>query len=136
MDRIDWRGMFKRVVTRMRDSGESQEMGARWMAEEASNAVFALTEENKRLRAMVDFSIWKPIEMAPQDGTPILVGHEHAVFSAWWELDGSRTDTNHPAWVDGVTNNFDDYTTYEPTHWMPLPAPPVSSLPADNGRAE
>ncbi len=98
------------------------------MAEEASNAVFALTEENKRLRSMVDFSIWKPIEMAPQDGTPILVGHEHAVFSAWWELAGSRTDTNHPAWVDGVTNSFDDYIAYEPTHWMPLPAPPVSPL--------
>ncbi|TLX12105.1 hypothetical protein [Rhizobium sp. MHM7A] len=50
-DRIDWRGMFKRVVTRMRDAGESQEMGARWMAQEASAAVFDLTEENKRLRA-------------------------------------------------------------------------------------
>jgi hypothetical protein len=42
--------MFKRVLTRMREAGESTEMGARWMATEADSAVFDLLEENKRLR--------------------------------------------------------------------------------------
>lgn len=38
MSTIKWRQMFKDVCNRMRDGGESQEMGARWMAEKASAA--------------------------------------------------------------------------------------------------
>jgi hypothetical protein len=72
---------------------------------------------------------WRPIETAPKDGTPVLVGHEQAVFSAWWEKDGTQTNTNHPGWVDGTTNSYEEYTTYEPTHWMPLPAPPATATP-------
>lgn len=41
MTEIDWRSMFKTVLNRMREAGESNEMGARWMATEASNAVYA-----------------------------------------------------------------------------------------------
>ena len=38
---IDWRSMFKGVLSRMREAGESNEMGARWMAHEADSAVYA-----------------------------------------------------------------------------------------------
>jgi hypothetical protein len=64
-DKIDWRGMFKRVVARMRETGESNEMGARWMAEEANTAVFNITEENKRLREIEEALI------APESGVGI-----------------------------------------------------------------
>jgi hypothetical protein len=50
MSKIDWRAMFKGVLSRMRDAGESNEMGARWMATEAEAAVYALTAERDRLR--------------------------------------------------------------------------------------
>jgi hypothetical protein len=50
MSKIDWRSMFKGVLSRMRDAGESNEMGARWMATEADAAVYELTAERDRLR--------------------------------------------------------------------------------------
>lgn len=42
MTKIDWRTMFKDVLARVRVAGESNEMGARWMATEADNAVHGL----------------------------------------------------------------------------------------------
>jgi hypothetical protein len=62
---------------------------------------------------------WQDILTAPKDGTSILAAHCDAVFDAWW---GGN------AWVDGETNEWGDYITLSPTHWMPLPAPP----PKDN----
>lgn len=38
---IDWRSMFKDVLSRMRNAGESNEMGARWMSTAANEAVAA-----------------------------------------------------------------------------------------------
>jgi hypothetical protein len=49
MSKIDWRSMFKGVLSRMRDAGESNEMGARWMATAADAAVYDLTAERDRL---------------------------------------------------------------------------------------
>ena len=40
-EKIDWRSMFKSVLVRMREAGESNEMGARWMAAEAASAVYS-----------------------------------------------------------------------------------------------
>lgn len=67
---------------------------------------------------------WLPIESAPRDGTAILAGHAHSVFDVYWSAsDGSD---GQGAWVDGATDNYGDLTTYDPTHWMPLPAPPLT----------
>lgn len=63
---------------------------------------------------------WRPIESAPKDATCILVGHDEAVFSAWWEESAN-------GWVDGTTDLYEEYRTYEPTHWMPLPALPAAA---------
>ena len=46
---INWREMFKGVVKRMRESGESHEMGARWLAEEAEKAVYDLLNAKKSI---------------------------------------------------------------------------------------
>lgn len=62
---------------------------------------------------------WQPIETAPKDGTSILGAHYDAVFSVYWDLSAN-------GWVDGRTNLYDELSTYPVTHWMPLPAPPVS----------
>jgi hypothetical protein len=64
---------------------------------------------------------WQPIETAPMDETPLLIwdgkmmatAHRWNIGQNWfWQADGA----------DGYEceNSFD-----EPTHWMPLPAPPT-----------
>lgn len=74
---------------------------------------------------------WQPIETAPRDGTVIIVGgtpdgYGPKVRTAHW---GSGRYLNHKkgfqqAWVDHPGH------TCDPTHWMPLPAPPASDTTA------
>ncbi|MGY3359715.1 hypothetical protein ACVWZK_006378 [Bradyrhizobium sp. GM0.4] len=60
---------------------------------------------------------WQPIETAPKDGTPVLLGfpgyfhamHGHHEDGVWGQLDSDF--------------GFEHLPT-QPTHWMPLPAPP------------
>lgn len=72
-------------------------------------------------------SEWQPIETAPKDGTRILAfwpdvyGNSSAVqIETWWGAWGhgrsKETWQNAWEWADGANN---------PTHWMPLPTPPV-----------
>lgn len=61
MSKIDWRTMFKDVLARMRAAGESNEMGARWMATEADNAVYAAIAakdaEINRLQGLIEAAV-------------------------------------------------------------------------------
>ena len=62
---------------------------------------------------------WQPIETAPKDGTWIIgvwknVLGELGVVPVRW---GVSWDNQY--WANGVV-------VYEPTHWRPLPEPPVS----------
>ena len=69
---------------------------------------------------------WRPIETAPKDGTPVLLGfpgylhamHGHYEDGIWGQLDSDF--------------GFEHLPT-QPTHWMPLPAPPA--LAAARGEA-
>lgn len=74
---------------------------------------------------------WQPIETAPEDGTPVLAwnkeygaretksvtygpgspGFEKGYADRWWTWDEPRAN-----WA----------FRWNPTHWMPLPAPPKS----------
>jgi len=63
---------------------------------------------------------WRPIETAPKDGTTIWACHwrmaHRGMLSFWegrWQL------------VDELENLPKGYG-FEPTHWMPLPEPPIS----------
>lgn len=58
---------------------------------------------------------WRPISEAPRDGTTILVWFndgwaENEAISSWW-------DREH-GWTCQYTDSI------QPTHFMPLPAPP------------
>jgi hypothetical protein len=57
-------------------------------------------------------SEWHPIESAPKDGREILL-HVGQCVCGRWESDQWWFDTDWP----GMT---------KPTHWMPLPADPVT----------
>lgn len=70
---------------------------------------------------------WQPIETAPKDGTPILVGFENSgsiYIVRWWV-------NPEPMTWDGLANEEYGWLLAEttkvafmPTHWMPLPTPP------------
>lgn len=68
------------------------------------------------------------MDAAPKDGTPVLVfatrdgweGNPRIVCAIWgglgprWTIYGSGSTSHSEQWLD----------TCNPTHWMPLPAPP------------
>lgn len=62
---------------------------------------------------------WQPIETAPKDGTGILLYRRyegkflHLVDVGEWQ----KENEGGPRWAWR-------YSTWEPTHWMPLPDPP------------
>jgi len=64
---------------------------------------------------------WQPIETAPKDGTPILVGptKRMGICVASYDKDD---DGLHRWLVDSLHGQSNIYT---PTHWMPLPEPPT-----------
>lgn len=66
-------------------------------------------------------SEWQPIETAPKDGGDILVffPEDEGVLRVSYGYYGWKINP------DGGTE-FDYEITGNPTHWMPLPNPPVS----------
>jgi hypothetical protein len=78
---------------------------------------------------------WQPMSTAPKDGTP---------FLAWWPYWCMRRPV--VAQYDGATGAWDSdaclspvhtetYPERQPTHWMPLPEPPLATQ-GDGGGAE
>ena len=65
---------------------------------------------------------WQPIETAPKDGTPILIWDGEIQYVCAWV---QRTPGDW-RWFE-----FDGefYHSYKPTHWMPLPEPPLADHP-------
>lgn len=74
---------------------------------------------------------WRDIASAPKDGSTVLVAHasNRAIFTVSWDADAS-------GWVDGSTDRYDDLQTFDPSHWMPLPAAPTPSEPPHSGGGE
>jgi len=77
-------------------------------------------------------SEWLPIETAPKDGTHVLVYGPNwmpaHVAVTWWCLSllaGKKSELSRvPQVVDYWTSGKGFRLDFEPTHWMPLPAPP------------
>lgn len=69
----------------------------------------------------------QPIETAPKDGTPILVGRAgHRWEIAWWEEESVwlRYINDGPGWCCYISRSDTHGPSFDPTHWLPLPAPP------------
>jgi hypothetical protein len=61
---------------------------------------------------------WQPIETAPRD-MPVLIWDDQCVVAGCSKLTG--------AWFVADTYGFcEDGQIYNPTHWMPLPPPPIT----------
>lgn len=68
-------------------------------------------------------SAWRPIETAPKDGTRVLVWALGDVFLASFGYDIGDGSAWQPEYAE--VPMFDDPDS-APTHWMPLPEPPMS----------
>jgi len=85
---------------------------------------------------------WLPIESAPKDGTRILAcgGDCDELQLVAWLNDSSISWKKAMAWCspDSWQDEHGGYSTYSPTHWQPLPAPPIptesTSQEVRNGR--
>lgn len=75
---------------------------------------------------------WQPIETAPKDGTPIIVGYDgrnggevwsHA--AAWVMLYEEGGEPLGEEWHYPTGFEPEHGQPYHPTHWQPLPAPPA-----------
>ena len=69
---------------------------------------------------MSDDLTWRAIDSAPMDGTKIL-GTDG---QGWAVIEWSKTWGYWQYSMDGKLEWADVNDTFEPTHWMPLPAPP------------
>lgn len=76
-------------------------------------------------------SEWKPIDTAPKDGTTVLlstldIDAAQYVIAAFFEgsADFGGSPDDGPGWYLYPTNG-NHQVIGEPTHWMPLPQPPV-----------
>lgn len=77
---------------------------------------------------------WQSIETAPKDRTPILAWNGKFVSEALWEPDAD--DDGHVGWCYSTFYNYECYGNYnnsydkdrQPTHWMPLPSAPDSTM--------
>ena len=76
---------------------------------------------------------WQPIETAPRDGTVFMAYRRdagilniHYVSPA--DLNVGSDDYECRWW----TTDGQDLTSDMPTHWMPLPLPPITTTPQDS----
>ena len=73
---------------------------------------------------------WEPIETAPKDGTTILVWSQlygGVAVLAYWDSD-KYAKTPKPFWATSSQRYVGKTAErkFPPTHWRPLPPPPVS----------
>lgn len=93
-------------------------MAPLWMPNELREAVRAYAEQAVR-EALAAQSEWMPIETAPE-GTMILCANMNAMEARNWAF---------VAWMAG--GKVCGHRMDQPTHWMPLPAPPKENNHAE-----
>jgi hypothetical protein len=83
---------------------------------------------------------WQPIETAPKDGTRFWGKVDDDAIAMLWHdkfqsfVSSWRCMTMAPGYLwqakgsdEWVTEHHHSPVTHDPTHWMPLPAPPEST---------
>ena len=84
---------------------------------------------------------WQPIEIAPRDvcvlvtfdpgdistDKPTMPGVMVAYWDAYYAPGGSGYDGRGDGWTDAASGDECHAHYGYPTHWMPLPAPPINA---------
>ena len=78
-------------------------------------------------------SKWQPIETAPKDGTKVLVWRP-SIGTHYEEPKELIAHADVDVWVEG--NWWRSRCNQQPTHWMPLPAPPTLAVSSKNQQKE
>jgi hypothetical protein len=74
-----------------------------------------------------DGSRWQPIETAPKDGTHVLLWATGAFYGCVVGRYNSRANNRGGGWL------AERFPVPKPTHWMPLPKPPVTARSGGEG---
>ena len=70
--------------------------------------------------------MWQPIETAPKDRFLLLCGPSgYTTIPLVFTTGRMCSDYHAGRWIDHANDDLSDWG-FEPTHWMPLPAPPGS----------
>jgi hypothetical protein len=89
---------------------------------EVSTALHKMVDDVRRYEAFNAESPWRPIATAPKDGSAILSWPAQSAFT------GDDTISYVVRWSDWkeawIEASGEEYDTFHPTHWMPLPEPP------------
>ena len=83
---------------------------------ELANMFNRITELETKLEEAQKDAAWQPIETAPKDGTPILAYNNRMVLEVWYSV----------PWGKFVVSETGGSNLISPTHWMPLPKPPLA----------
>lgn len=76
---------------------------------------------------------WQPIETAPKDGSDVLLAGAFGIRIGNWGPHGRHR--RKPVEYNGRLSNFERaWSEVDPTHWMPLPAPPERRDDREQGR--
>jgi hypothetical protein len=85
-------------------------------------------ETNRYICAICKRPLWQQIETAPKDGSAILIWPAKSAFSRKDDEFFSyvvRWNDLEQGWIEA---SGEEYDTFLPTHWMPLPEPPKESI--------
>ena len=109
--------MFEHLNARAREAavGFQETLRQAYTAEDRRYIVGRLCETGEALLLALAETPWRPIEEAPKDGTWIMT------------YCPALSVASYPTvvfWDDGWVPPGNDLSEVEPTHWMPLPAPP------------
>lgn len=88
-----------------------------WLDESVLHDLRAMVDELREARRQ---QRWQPIETAPRDGTEMLGGRLYEGVQKTW-FSGRRQ-----RWLYWTANGT-DASSWDPTHWMPLPTPPEAT---------
>jgi hypothetical protein len=72
-------------------------------------------------------SLWQPIQTAPKDGVPIILGFAGSGANEGYWHDGSKNHWGYAGWYFSDDNILTSKPNL-PTHWQPLPEPPQTPL--------
>jgi len=125
---------YMKEMERLLDAHERtlilHERGAVWAEEPMSTRAALLAHAAQAERDAWGWT-WQPIETAPKDGSYLLVSNGHGVWVARFKSVYQSGWKPPSPWQSMMLNHAHIPSAKRngsPTHWMPLPTPPIAAL--------